>query len=153
MAEIEPLDLLDIAPIVERLKDTIQPTFRQINTAADAAAASSKGQAIATPSATVVYLGASADEVQEGSGPLRQSFEVTIGVVIAIGLAGAFGDAAIAKMQGPLGLVRAALFGWSHPGAERKFWSGGESVDDFDPKTQTLYLRLDFVTRARIQEK
>lgn len=153
MPEIAPLELLDLAPIVTRLEATIKPTFRQIGNAADAAAATAKGQVIASPSATVVYLGAAADDVREGSGPLRQSLEVTVGVVIGLTLAGASGAAGLKAMQKPAGLVRAALFGWSHPGAERQFWCAGESVEDFDPKTQILYLRLDFSTRVRIQEQ
>jgi hypothetical protein len=153
VSQIKPIEILDLQPIVDRLSLLKRDgTLRDVQSAADAIAAASPGAVIASPSATVVYLGAAPYEVAEGSGPLRQAFEVSIGVVLGLTLAGARGAEGLKKMQAPAAYIRGALFGWQHPGAENKFRSAGESVEDFDEKTRTLFLRLDFTCRARIQE-
>lgn len=151
---ITPIEILDLAPVVTRLDllKTAEHGFRTVQTAADAAAATRPGATVASPSATIVYLGASPYAVREGSGPLRQGFEVTIGIVLGLTLAGARGAAGLKAMQGPAALIRGALFGWQHPDTETKFRSAGEGVEDFDEKTRTLFMRLDFTCRTVIQE-
>lgn len=151
---IAPIEILDLAPVVTRLEllKTQEHGFRTVQTAADAAAATGPGATVASPSATVLYLGASPYAVREASGPLRQGFDVTIGVVLGLTLAGARGEAGLKAMQEPAALIRGALFGWMHPDAETKFRSAGEGVEDFDEKTRTLFLRLDFTCRVVIQE-
>lgn len=146
------IEILDLQPVIDRLKGLLNHGFRAVQSAAEAAAATAPGAVIASPSATVVYLGAAPYVVAEGSGPLRQGFEVSIGVVLGMTLAGARGAEGLKASQQPAAQIRGALFGWQHPGADNKFRSAGESVEDFDEKTRTLFLRLDFTCRAYIQE-
>lgn len=150
VAPSEPILLLPLAPVVERLQQVCD--FRQVGTAADIAAAVSRGAIIASPTAMVILLGAAPYSIEAVSGPLRQTIDVTIGVVIGVTLAGALGAAGLAELEIPVGQARGALFGWRHPDAVLKFWLSGESVDAFDETTGVLAYRLDFTTRVRIQE-
>lgn len=145
------MDLLPLTPIVERLGRATCPSLRLVGTAADLAAAS----ASATPADTaafVVLLGAVGEDSHEGSGPLRQSFVVTVGVLVRVRLVGADGSKGLKLLETPVGEVRAALFGWLHPDAELKFEISGEDLEDFDAKTGVLLYRLDFITRVRLLE-
>ena len=151
MTPSTPIILLPLQPVIDRLKESC-PSLKDVGGIADIAAAAAKGAVRASPTAMVMSLGANPYEVQEASGPLRQTIDVTIGVVIGVTLAGANGARGLAELETPVGEVRGALFGWSHPDAVRKFWSAGESVEDFNPETGVLLYRLDFTTRVRIQE-
>ena len=146
------MELLDLKPFQARLKAKTTGVIRDIGFAADFAAATAPGAAIASPSAFIILTGAEPLEIQEGSGPLRQLFDVTVSVLLALKLAGVRGSAGLEQLAAPAAATRGALFGWAHPDAERKCWSGGESIEDFDSKTGVLVYRLDFVARAKIQE-
>lgn len=150
-APATPIILLQLAPVIARL-DEVCPSLREVGGVADIAAAAARGAVRASPSAMVMTLGADGYEVQEGSGPLRQTLDVSIGVVVGVTLAGAKGAAGLGRLEEPVGEIRGALFGWRHPDAVRPFWMGGESVEDFDAATGVLLYRLDFTTRVRIQE-
>jgi hypothetical protein len=145
------IELLPLQPVIDRLK-TAAPSLRDVGGVADMAATASKGAVIATPTAMVIPLGANPYDPEEGSGPLRQTIDVTFGVVLGVTLAGALGAKGLQQAEGPANEIRAALFGWQHPGAVRKCWMGGESVEDFNAQTGVLLYRLDFTTRVRIQE-
>lgn len=145
------MDLLALTPIVERLSRAACPSLRLVGTAADLAAASASASP-ASPGAYVVLLGAVGEEQHEGSGPLRQSFAVTVAVMLRVRLVGADGANGLKLLETPAGEVRAALFGWLHPDAELKFEISGESLEDFDPKAGVLLYRLDFITRVRLVE-
>lgn len=151
MSPGEPIILLPLQPVIDRLKAACG-SLRDVGGIADIAAAGAKGAVRASPVAMVMHLGGSAFETQEGSGPLRQTIDVTIGVIVGVTLAGSKGEQGMAQLETPVGEIRGALFGWEHPGAVRKFWSAGESVEDFNPETGVLLYRLDFTTRVRIQE-
>lgn len=145
------MHLLALAPSIDRLK-TRARSLRQVGAAADLAAALSAGALRASPSAFVLLSGAEPYEVAEGSGPLRQGFDVTVTALVGVNLSGALGEVGLDKLETPIGEVRAALFGWAHPEAETKFHSGGEGIEDFDGKTGVLLYRLDFITRVRLLE-
>lgn len=145
------MDLLRLQPVVDRLDRVSCPALKAVGTAADLAAVKSASTAAAC-AAFVVLLGANGLEIQEGSGPLRQTFDVTIGVVLRTSVAGAEGAAGLKKLEEPTGQVRARLFGWEHPDAQRKFAIAGESLEDFDPKTGLVLYRVDFITRVRLVE-
>ncbi|MDP1617341.1 hypothetical protein [Phenylobacterium sp.] len=145
------MHLLAQTPVIERLKVEAR-SLRQVGAAADLAAGMKPGGLTASPSAFVILSGAEPFDVGEGSGPLRQTFDVTQTVLVGVNLAGAKGEAGLAKLETPVGEVRGALFGWSHPDAEIKFRSGGEGVEEFDAKTGVLLYRLDFITRVRLLE-
>jgi hypothetical protein len=145
------MDLLALTPVIDRLK-AVASALRQVGAAADLAAGMKPGGLTASPSAFVILTGAEPFEVAEGSGPLRQTFEVTLTVLVGVNLAGAKGEAGLEKLETPVREVRRALFGWSHPDAEIKFRSGGEGVEEFDAKTGVLLYRLDFTTRVRLLE-
>lgn len=151
MSPADAIILLPLAPVIERL-DQACGSLREVGSVADIAAAVAKGAVRASPTAMVMALGADPYDVEEGSGPLRQTIDVTIGVVIGVTLAGAKGSQGLTELETPVGEVRGALFGWSHPYAVRKFWLGGESIEDFNPATGVLLYRIDFITRVRITE-
>lgn len=151
MSPGQPIVMLPLAPVIARLSEACG-SLRDVGGVADLAAVVAKGAVRASPTALVMTLGANAYEIQEGSGPLRQTIDVTIGVIVGVTLAGPKGAAGLAQLETPVGEVRGALFGWQHPDAVRKFWAGGESVEDFNPETGVLLYRLDFTTRVRIQE-
>ncbi len=148
------MDLLDIPPIIDRLKARTAPVFRQIVPAAEMAALRAKGGLIASPSAAVLFLGEQADPVKAASGPMRQSLIVTFGVVVAVQFVGQLGGAGMAALAAPTGAVRGALFGWHHPQANvvLPLSLAGGGIDDFDPAQGLLFYRLDFSTQVRIQE-
>lgn len=145
------MHLLPLTPVIDRLKVEAR-SLRQVGAAADLAAGMKPGGLTASPSAFVILSGAEPFDVAEGSGPLRQTFDVTLAVLVGVNLAGSKGEAGLAKLETPVGEVRDALFGWSHPDAEIKFRSGGEGVEEFDAKTGVLLYRLDFITRVRLLE-
>lgn len=145
------MDLLDEQPIIDRLKARA-PSLRNVGAAADLAAITGAGGVIAGPDAYVVPGGADPFDVAEGSGPLRQWLSVTTSIVIGLTLAGVRGAAGMAKTRGPSREIRAALFGWTHPDAQRKFHHAGEGLESFDAKTGQLFYRLDFNTLVLVQE-
>lgn len=151
MSPAAAIIMLPLGPVIERL-DAACGSLKDVGSVADMAAAVAKGAVRASPTAMVMTLGAEAYEVEEGSGPLRQTIDVTIGVVVGVTLAGAQGAQGLKELETPVGEIRGALFGWQHPDAVRKFWAAGESVEDFNPTTGVLLYRLDFSTRVRIQE-
>lgn len=152
MSDAVELILLPLQPVIDRLKAVAMPPLREVGGAADIQAAVSNGSLRASPSGFVIPMGSQAFEIEEGSGPLRQTIDVTFGVVVGVTLAGKLGAEGLKQAEGPCNAVRGAIFGWQHPDAVRKCWSAGESVEDFNEKTGVLLVRLDFTTRVRIQE-
>jgi hypothetical protein len=150
---VADLELLDLEPFKARLDEVNDGLVRDLGFAADSAAATAPGAVLASPSAFIVLTGAEPFEIREGSGPLRQLFNVNVSVLVAVKFAGSRGQAALKAFAAPNARVRGALFGWRHPGAERGCWSGGESLEDFDGKTGVAVYRLDFVAQAKIQEQ
>lgn len=146
------MDLLQLRPIIERLKARV-PQLRSVGKTADLAALLEKGRIVGGPQAFVFENGAEPIEVREGSGPLRQAFLATVTVIVATDLAGPVGEAAIEELPEPISAVRFALFGWTHPAAERKFHCGASGIEDFNADTRVLLYRLDFVTQVAIQEE
>jgi hypothetical protein len=145
------VSLFPLAPIIARLRQAA-PILRKVGSAADLAAAGSAGAVRVSPTATVILLGIATLEVKEGSGPLRQTLEPTVGVLVGVTLAGDQGERGLLAIEEPTDQVRAALFGWGPPGTERRFHIADEGIEDFDAKTGVLLYRLDFTTRIRIQE-
>lgn len=145
------MSLFPLAPVVARLKAEA-PAFRHVGTAADLAAAAQPGAVRASPTAAVLLLGIATLEVREGSGPLRQLLEPTVGVIVGVTLAGAQGERGLQAIEEPVDQVRDALFGWEHPNSIRAFHLANEGIEDFDPKTGVLLYRLDFAARTRIQQ-
>lgn len=152
MTAITPITLLDLAPVIDRLGLLTAQGVKFVGSAADGATAAAAGRVIASPTLYVLFLGAVPYEVREGSGPLRQGFDVMVGVIVGVTLAGTTGSDGLKAIQAPAALVRGALFGWEHPQAETQFRSAGESIEDFDEKTRVFLYRLDFTCRVRIQE-
>lgn len=142
--------LLQLQPVIDRLQAL--GSFQEVGSSADLATVLAEGTLLASPSVYVIFLGASPYQVRAKSGPLTQLMDVTIGVVVAVNLAGFRGQAGLAQLERPVGQARGALFGWAHPDAEEPFHFGGESVEDFNEKTGVLAYRIDFVTTVRIQE-
>lgn len=147
------IEILDLAPVVERLADEAG-VFRDVGSVADLAAAMAQGTVLASPTAMVMLMGAVYAPPGTGSGPWAQTLEVTVGVVIAVTLAGPLGAEGMAELALPLARARGALFGWTHPGTNvvLPFWLTNEGVEDFDRETGVLLYRLDFTNRVRIQE-
>lgn len=143
------MDLLDEQPIIDRLKARA-PCLRDVGAAADLEAVA--GGVIAGPQGFVVPVGATPYEVTEGSGPLRQTLLVTMGVIIALTLAGKRGAPGMRATRAPSREIRSALFGWTHPDAWRAFHHAGEGIEDWDAKAGLLLYRLDFSTLVRVQE-
>ena len=140
------LGLLDLAPVLARLKAVPATPIKRHGTAGDMAAATAASLVAGGAAATILLLGAEPRPVRTASGPLVQTMDVTVGVVVGVNLAGATGDAGLAKIQPPVDVVRCALFGWKHPGAQTQFVSAGEGIEAFDAKTGVLFYRLDFST-------
>lgn len=145
------MDILDLNLVKQRLGD-VAPALRLVGFAAEFSALSQPGAVIASPSAYVIVTGEEPAQVAEGSGPLRQWLDVTISVLVAVRLAGPMGAAGLAALEEPVAQVRAAVFGWAHPDAERKFHLGGGGIEDFDAKTGVLIYRLDFIALCKVQE-
>lgn len=145
------MTLLALTLVKARLIDEV-PSLRDVGFAADFAAVTNPGGVIASPSAYIVQTGATAREIREGSGPLRQVMDVTIAVLVAVRLAGQRGAAGLTALEAPVDAVRTALFGWFHPEADKKFELVDEALEDFDGKTGVAVYRLDFRAPRRIQE-
>ena len=145
------IEMLQLQPVVQRLKAEA-PLLREVGVAADLAALLKAGSVRASPSAFVLLESAVPTQIHEGSGPLRQTFDVTVAVILAAGLAGAKGAAAIAALEAPQGQIRAAMFGWSAPGTWRRFWFGAEGIEDFNDQTGVVLYRHNFTCQVRIQE-
>ena len=147
------LVLLDLQPFKDRLDEVNDGLFREIGFAADFAAVTAPGGVLQSPSAYIILTGADPFEIHEGSGPLRQNFNVNVSVLVAMRFIGTRGHPALEAFEAPNARVRGALFGWLHPGAQRGCWSAGESLEDFDGKTGVAVYRLDFIAQAKIQEQ
>ncbi|MFN3582614.1 hypothetical protein [Phenylobacterium sp.] len=146
------MNLLPLSPIVTRLKTpNLCPSFRLFGTAADLTAAA-KARTPAKLAAYVVLLGAEGHDVREGSGPLRQDFDVQVSVLLRQVLSGLDGAAGLKQLETPAGEIRAALFGWQHPDADLRFTIASEGLEDFDPTTGVTLYRIDFQTRVRLME-
>lgn len=143
--------LLDLTLAKARLTD-LAPSLREIGFAADFAAVTKPGGVLANPSAFLIETGATPVEIREGSGPLRQLLVVHLSVLVATRLAGLRGAAGLTALETPIDEIRAALFGWFHPGAEKKFEMAGEGLEDLDGATGVLVYRLDFEAPVRVQE-
>lgn len=146
------MNLLPLEPIKDRLVE-LGNALRFVGYSADFATATKPGGVLANPSAFITLIGAEPYQVHEGSGPLRQTLRVTFCVLLGVKLAGARGEAGLALLEAPSGLVRQSLFGWTHPQAQRSCHLAGEGLEDFDATTGVLFYRLDFETEVRIQEQ
>ncbi len=148
---MEPIDLIEIQLVVDRL--AAQATMlREVGAAADLAAVVKAGALRASPSAFVLLESAVPQAVDEGSGPLRQTFDVTVAVILAVDLSGFRGEAGVTALAGPQAAIRAAMFGWAMPGTWRRFWFGPEGLEDFNDQTGVLLYRHNFNCQVRIQE-
>lgn len=144
------MDLLDPQPIMARLKAAC-PLLREVGGLAELGGVAST-LLKASPSAFVVPIGEQPYEVAEGSGPLRQGFDVTFAVITGVNLSGARGEAALKALRPPLQQVRSALFGWQHPDAETRCICGAGGLEDFDAKTGVTLFRSEFIARVRLLE-
>lgn len=145
------LILLPLQPVIDHLKSTC-PSFREIAGAADLGAVIKAGAVRASPSAFVIPDGAVVIATSEDSGPLVQTFEVGVAVIIAVQLAGLKGAAGVAALEVPQGEVRAAMFAWSQPETWRRYHFGPEGIEDFNDQQGVLLYRHTFKTLVQIQE-
>ncbi len=146
-----PIDLLPLQPVVDRLKANC-PSLREVGVAADLAALLKSGAVRASPSAFVLLESAVVIATTEDSAPLRQTFEVTVAVLLAALLPGLKGEAAIRALAEPQAQIRGAMFAWSQPDTWRRYHFGAEGVEDFNDQTGVLLYRQNFTTQVQIQE-
>lgn len=146
------MDLLDLQLVIDRLKSACPPPIlKEVGGLAELGGAAST-LIKASPSAFVVPVGESAYEVNEGSGPLRQGFDVTFAVITGVTLSGPRGEAAMKALRAPLAAVRQALFGWQHPAAVTRCVCGSGGLEDFNAQTGVTLFRSEFMTRVRLLE-